>query len=102
VAAVADGVAACAIDARCREVIRDAGWGDLFVHGTGHGVGLDIHEAPAVSSRSADTLYESAVITVEPGVYIAGKCGARIEDTVVVTREGCRVLTRAHKELVVS
>ena len=99
VAAVRAGVSCAAVDAACREVIASAGWADRFVHGTGHGVGLDIHEAPSLSSASTDTLKAGHVVTVEPGVYIPGLGGVRIEDTVVVTDEGCRPLTHTVKDL---
>ncbi len=101
-AAVRAGVSAAEVDRACREVISSAGWADAFVHGTGHGVGLDIHEAPAVGAQSADMLEEGSVVTVEPGVYLPSVGGARIEDTVVVTRAGCRVLTKSPKELIVT
>lgn len=97
VAAVAPGAAARDVDAACREVIEAAGWGAAFVHGTGHGVGLDIHEAPGVNGTAAASLAAGQVITVEPGVYLPGTGGVRVEDTVVVTDQGCRPLTCAPK-----
>ena len=101
VAAVSAGVRGADVDAACRDVIADAGWADAFIHGTGHGVGLEIHEAPRVGSTSEDVLATGHVVTVEPGVYLAEHGGVRIEDTVVVTDDGCTVLTNAPKELVV-
>jgi Xaa-Pro aminopeptidase len=97
VAAVRAGRTVAEVDAACRSVIEDAGWGEAFVHGTGHGVGLDIHEDPRVSAAVAATLADGHVITVEPGVYLPGHGGVRVEDTVVVTASGCRPLTRAPK-----
>ena len=102
VAAVRAGVEAKAVDEACRAVIAEAGWADAFLHSTGHGVGLEIHEDPRVSSASTDTLAAGYVVTVEPGVYLPEHGGVRIEDTVVVTEDGCRVLTNAPKELVLS
>jgi Xaa-Pro aminopeptidase len=99
VAAVRAGIAAADVDQACRQVIADAGWADFFVHGTGHGVGLDIHEAPSVAATSADTLQAGQVVTVEPGVYLPGRGGVRIEDTVVVTEDGCRPLNSTPKDL---
>ena len=102
VAAVRAGAEAKAVDDACRTLIADAGWADAFLHSTGHGVGLEIHEAPRVASTSSDTLVSGYVVTVEPGVYLPDVGGVRIEDTVVVTDDGCRVLTNAPKELVVT
>jgi len=108
-AAVAPGVVCSDVDRASRAVIDAAGWGDAFVHGTGHGVGIEIHEAPRVGSTSADTLAPGAVVTVEPGVYLTGIGGVRIEDTLVVVSSddrasgngvGSRVLTNSPKELV--
>jgi Xaa-Pro aminopeptidase len=100
-AAVSAGVEGAEVDRACRQVVAGAGWADSFVHGTGHGVGLDIHEPPALSVTSTDRLEASSVVTVEPGVYLPGHGGARIEDTVVVTPGGHRALTRSPRDVVV-
>lgn len=102
VAAVRPGVTGAEVDSVCRDVIAEAGWADAFLHGTGHGVGLDIHEDPRVASTTAATLEVGHVVTVEPGVYLPEHGGVRIEDTVVVTPDGCRPLTTAPKDLVLS
>lgn len=99
--AVRSGVRAGDVDAACREVVAAAGYGDHFVHGTGHGVGLRIHEYPSLAAGSAHTLDDGAVVTVEPGVYLPGRGGVRIEDTVVVTPRGATVLTTTPKDLAV-
>jgi Xaa-Pro aminopeptidase len=96
--AVSAGADCAGVDKACRDVIEAAGWGDAFVHGTGHGVGLEIHEAPRVAATARDTLASGYVVTVEPGVYLPGVGGVRIEDTVVVTDDGADVLTRFSKD----
>src|ERR671918_429328 len=98
VGAVKAGAEAKAVDDACRSIIRGAGWDEAFLHGTGHGVGLDIHEPPRVARTADAMLANGQVVTVEPGVYLAQHGGGRIEDTVVVTSEGCRTLTRAPKD----
>ena len=97
VAGVAPDVEAGSIDELCRDVIDAARMGDAFLHGTGHGVGLDIHELPRVRRGSTAILRPGHVLTVEPGVYFPGIGGVRVEDTVVVTEDGCRALTRFPK-----
>jgi Xaa-Pro aminopeptidase len=99
VAAVQPGLEAKAVDAACRDHITAAGWGEQFTHGTGHGVGLRIHEAPWVNATSTDAIGEGMVLTVEPGVYRGALGGARVEDTVIVTSDGCRPLTKTPKDL---
>jgi len=101
VAAVAPGVTAGDVDSVCRDVIAGAGWAERFEHGTGHGVGLDIHERPSVGAGSTAILQPGTVVTVEPGVYLPALGGVRIEDTLVVTGSGSRPLTRFPKEVAV-
>jgi Xaa-Pro aminopeptidase len=96
------------VDAAARQLIVDAGYGEQFGHGLGHGVGLQIHEAPGIGARSAGTLLAGSVVTVEPGVYLPGRGGVRIEDTLVVADAASRttgqtpeLLTRFPKELAI-
>jgi Xaa-Pro aminopeptidase len=99
VAAVKAGIGAKDVDTVCRDVITEAGWADRFEHGTGHGVGLDIHEAPTVSQQGTAILAPGFVVTVEPGVYLPGLGGVRIEDTLAVTEDGSRSLTGFTKDV---
>lgn len=91
--AVRPGVAVRDIDAAARAVIEKAGYGEAFGHGTGHGVGLEIHEKPAVSWRDGTVVETGMVFTIEPGIYLPGKGGVRVEDMVRVTRTGCETLS---------
>jgi Xaa-Pro aminopeptidase len=100
-AAVGPGVECSAVDHASRAVIDAAGWADAFVHGTGHGVGLEIHEAPRVARTASGTLAPGYVVTVEPGVYLPGVGGVRIEDTLVVTDDSAVALTEFPKHLIV-
>ena len=99
-AAATHGAAAVEVDRAARAVIEAAGMGDLFRHSLGHGVGLEVHEAPRLGPRSKDTLAAGNVVTVEPGVYVDGLGGVRIEDTVAVTSSTCEVLTELERELI--
>jgi len=97
--AVRPGVSCRDVDAAARGVIEKAGYGPCFSHGTGHGVGLDVHEAPRLSTLSDTVLEQGMVITIEPGIYLPGFGGVRIEDMVLVEKDGGRVLTEFSKEL---
>ncbi|HMS73527.1 MAG TPA: M24 family metallopeptidase, partial [Baekduia sp.] len=92
-AACRAGINAKELDAVARELIKAAGRGDQFGHGLGHGVGIEVHEGPRLSWRSTDELKEGQIVTIEPGVYVPGVAGVRIEDLVVVETAGARVLT---------
>ncbi len=103
VAAVRPGIETSAVDAAARELLRDRGLGDAFGHGTGHGLGLDVHEEPRIGKPRADvppvTLAPGMVFTIEPGAYLPGLGGVRIEDDVLVTDSGCELLTTLPREL---
>ena len=99
--AVRVGADVSAIDAACRDIICGAGYGEAFSHGTGHGVGIEIHEAPRVAKTGSGTLVAGDIVTVEPGVYLPGVGGVRIEDTVLVTIDGYEPLTMTPKTLVI-
>jgi Xaa-Pro aminopeptidase len=100
-AALAVGTDVVAVDSAAREVIAAAGHGDHFTHGLGHGVGLEIHEAPGIGPLGAGTLAAGMAVTVEPGVYLPGHGGVRIEDTLIVTDDAPELLTLTSKELLV-
>ena len=94
------GIIGCELDKVSRDIIEAAGYGECFGHSLGHGVGLEIHERPNASPNYRIALSEGAVVTVEPGIYIAGKFGVRIEDFVVLNNEGCENLTNFEKNLI--
>ena len=98
---VAEGVKIVDVDLAARNIITDAGYGNFFTHSTGHGVGLEIHEAPTVSFKNENNLIAGQLITIEPGIYLEGKFGVRTEDMVVVTKNGCNNLTKTEKRLII-
>jgi len=101
IASVRAGVTVAEVDEAARSVLRKAKLAKYFTHSTGHGLGLEIHEAPRLAAGQAQKLEAGMVVTIEPGAYVPGKWGVRIEDVVVVTAAACEVLTPADKELVV-
>ncbi|MGH3440503.1 MAG: M24 family metallopeptidase [Nitriliruptorales bacterium] len=100
VAAVRPGVTAEEVDAAARRVIAGAGYGELFVHRTGHGIGVDVHEAPYLVAGSTEPLQAGMAFSVEPGIYVPGRYGARIEDIVIVTEDGAERVNTLGRELV--
>lgn len=100
-AAVRSGITGVELDKAARDVISAAGYGDRFGHSLGHGVGMEIHEAPTASPSCANVLESDMIVTIEPGIYIPDRFGVRIEDFVVVTQNGCENLTKALKELII-
>lgn len=99
VAAATPGTALVDVDRACREVIEEAGYGEYFVHSTGHGIGLHVHEGPSAASTGKGHLEENMTLTIEPGIYIPGKGGVRIEDTLIITSGAPKIITPASKEL---
>ncbi|WP_037283349.1 M24 family metallopeptidase [Saccharibacillus sacchari] len=101
IAQIRPGVTLASVDAAAREVITEAGYGPYFMHRLGHGLGMDVHEYPSVHGANEELITEGLCFTVEPGVYVAGECGVRIEDDIIVTADGVDVLTTFPKELTV-
>ena len=101
IAATKAGVAGRDIDGTARKVIADAGYGDYFGHGYGHSLGILIHEAPNANTKNDQPMPENAVVSAEPGIYLPGKFGVRIEDVTVLTKDGCEILTKSPKNLII-
>lgn len=101
IAAIRPGVRTTDVDSAARELIREAGFGLFFGHGLGHGVGLDIHEKPTLRQGAGDILQVNNVVTAEPGIYLPGRFGVRIEDLLAVTEGGCRNMTKMNKQLII-
>ena len=94
VAVIRAGVDSVSVDSAARDLIRNAGFGDFFGHGLGHGVGLAVHEKPGLRKIDPVTLEENMVVTVEPGIYLPGVGGVRLENMLRITKTGCELLTR--------
>ncbi len=101
VAAAKAGMTGAELDSICRDHITQKGYGEYFKHGTGHGLGMDVHENPRVSQHNKNPLELGACVTVEPGIYISGLGGVRIEDDIILTEDGCIVLNESSKELII-
>lgn len=95
------GVKCFDVDKASRDVIEEAGYGEFYIHGTGHGVGTEVHEPPTLNARSSEVLKENQAVTVEPGIYLPDKFGVRIEDLVIVTEFGYANLTHSPKKLII-
>lgn len=100
-AKVSDGVSCFDVDKVARDIIEDAGYGEYYVHGTGHGVGREVHEPPTINRKSKQTLLENMPVTIEPGIYIPEKFGVRIEDLAIVTKFGIINLVGSPKDLII-
>lgn len=101
IAASRAGVTGREIDAAARKVIEEGGYGEYFGHGYGHSVGLEIHESPNANTSDTTPMPVGAVVSAEPGIYLPGRFGVRIEDVVIMEEKGCRVITKAPKELII-
>lgn len=89
------------VDAACRDIIAAGGYGEYFSHSTGHGIGLDVHEGPYAAQTGTGTLAENMTLTIEPGIYVPGRGGVRIEDTLIISAGGPKIITNAGKDLLV-
>ena len=99
--AARSGIKCSDVDKACRDVIDSKGYGELFMHSTGHGLGLEVHTLPRLTWMNHDLLEENNVVTIEPGIYIAGWGGVRIEDDCVILKDSCRPMNSSTKELIV-
>lgn len=95
------GISSKALDSVARDFISNAGFGDKFGHGLGHGLGIEVHEMPGLNQRTNITLIESTVVTIEPGIYVEGLGGVRIEDDILISNSGCEILNKSSKELII-
>lgn len=100
-AAVRAGAKCFDVDKICRDIIAVSGYGEYYIHGTGHGVGTEVHEPPTLNRKSSETLEEGMPVTIEPGIYLPGKFGVRIEDLAIVTDFGIINTTKSEKELII-
>lgn len=100
-AAVKAGVKCSDVDMASRSVIEEAGYGEFYIHGTGHGVGAEVHEPPTLNAKSREILQENQAVTIEPGIYLPDKFGVRIEDLAIVTSFGIINCTKSKKELII-
>ncbi len=100
IAALRPGISVGEVDLAGRKLLKKEGLAQYFTHSTGHGVGLEIHEAPRIAVGQTEILQPGMVVTIEPGVYLPGRMGVRIEDMVIVTESGCEVLTSTTKDLI--
>jgi Xaa-Pro aminopeptidase len=101
IAAAKAGLKGREIDAAARKVIDEAGYGEYFGHGFGHGIGLEVHEEPNAGPVSEALMEPGVVISAEPGIYLPGRFGVRIEDVIIITENGCENITTAKKELII-
>ena len=101
IAKVKAGVKFCEIDAAARNYITESGYGEYFTHRTGHSIGIEVHDKGDVSSANNEAVREGMIFSIEPGIYLSGDIGVRIEDLVIVTKDGCEILNSVSKELTI-